>query len=370
MMVGGELAEVCGQFCGMGQPVDARDHVTGHIHDSWLVTCDAGTRPALFLLQRMNTRVFPDPDAVMSNISLVTSHIRSGAGRERPVLTPVATTMGSPSYIWRDRRGAFWRSFEHLDGCYSREVVATPEQASEVGRAYGQFQQMLTDLEPDRLLVTIAAFHDLGRWMRDLDAAIRADAAGRASEVVSEIEMVLDRRATVRLAEGLVASSETRIAHNDAKVSNVMFDASGRAACVVDLDTVMAGPVLWDFGDMVRSTACPAAEDETDLERVRVDTHLFEGLCSGYLEEAGAFLTRAECDGLVDAAIVIVLEQTARFLIDHLNGDSYFRVSRPQHNLIRCRAQLCLLEALELRRDEMIKTVRATIPPGAVAVNG
>lgn len=322
----------------------------GHIHASFVVQCRDGRR---YVLQRINRTVFPRPVDVTQNIARVTEHLHAkhrAAGDtdwRRRALTLVPARGGG--HIVHDDAGEAWRAYEFVEQTIARHSVGSPAQAYAVARAFGEFQRLLADLPPPPLHETIPGFHDTPARIAALEDAVRRDQAGRVPESRREIDAVLARRslggALLALRGGGVPE---RIVHNDAKMSNVLFDAaSGEPLCVIDLDIVMPGMSLFDFGDMVRSMSCAAAEDERDLSRVRADPLFVAALMAGYTAGAGGMLLRVEHEHMLTAGRVITLEQAARFLADHLNGDTYYRVDRSGQNLDRVRAQLSLLESLE-----------------------
>jgi aminoglycoside phosphotransferase (APT) family kinase protein len=354
------VLEVLGQFDLGGAVEGVEVVVEGHINRSWVATArSAGGPAARFFLQRINEAVFRAPEQVMDNVERVTRHLTAALAREgapepaRRALRLVPTRAEAPFH--RDGDGGVWRVYPYIEGTRVREHVTTREEAREVGRAFGTFQKLLAGYDGPRLHETIPHFHDAAGRLEALEAALAADRAGRADGARTEIEAALARRAMARILPPLLAGGAVpeRIAHNDAKSSNVLLDAaSGEALCVVDLDTVMPGTLLSDFGDMVRSATSPTAEDESDLGAVGAEPALFAGLAEGYLAAAGPILTPTEKDLLVVAGQLITWEQAVRFLTDHLDGDRYYRVDRAGHNLARARTQLALLESLERQADE------------------
>ncbi len=309
----------------------------GHINASYVVTARRGG--GRFFLQRLNKHVFPDLDALMENVVRVTRHV-GGPLRLVPTREGLAYA--------RDDHGDVWRLYDYIERAVPRQT-ASPADAERAAHAFGAFQRALADLPAPRLHETIPHFHDTPRRLESFECAVERDAARRASDARGEIARIHAHQhlAAVLMQAAAGGSLPERIVHNDAKLANVLFDAtSGDALCVVDLDTVMPGLALYDFGDLVRSMATRAAEDERDLGRVRLELELFESIARGYVTGTREFLTGAERELLVSAAQVIVFEQAVRFLIDHLEGDRYYRVARPGHNLDRCRTQLVLLAAL------------------------
>lgn len=314
---------------------------SGHINESHVVTCRRSRdRTVRFFLQRVNGDVFPDPRRLMENVARITRHLNGP-------LRLVPTREGSA--FCEDERGGVWRLYEFIEHAVSRAEPTGSRDAECVARAFGAFQRSLVDLPGPRLHETIPHFHDTPRRVEALERAVRFDPAQRAAGARAEIARV---RAWSRVAPILVQAAARgavpeRIVHNDAKLANVLFDAaSGEPLCVVDLDTVMPGLALYDFGDLVRSMGTRAAEDERDISRVQLEPELFEAIARGYLAGAGDLLTAPERELLVAGAQVIVFEQAVRFLIDHLEGDRYYRVARPGHSLDRCRTQLALLGGL------------------------
>jgi Ser/Thr protein kinase RdoA (MazF antagonist) len=274
---------------------------------------------------------------------------REGAPEpERRGLRLVATRDGAAAHV--DPHGETWRLVEWIERTRSVERAASAAEAHETARAFGAFLRQLQDLPGERLHETIPGFHDTPARLATFERLLAEDRLGRAASVRPEIAALLDRRSLAGALAGRVAEGELaeRPAHNDAKIANVLFDAaSGEALCVVDLDTVMPGLSLHDFGDLVRSAVSDSDEDERDLAKVAVRRPVYEALARGFVEGAGAALAAAERALLVTGAEVIVYEQALRFLGDHLDGDRYYRISRPGQNLDRTRAQLALLASLE-----------------------
>jgi len=337
---------------------------SGHINDSFILTYERSDGPARFLLQRINESAFRRPVEVMDNIQRVTAHIagklkaQGVADVHRRVLTLVPTHDGEPYH--RDAAGGHWRLYHFIEGTRASEAVETPRQAESAGRAFGTFQRLLADFAGPRLHETIPDFHNTPLRYEALDRAVQVDSHNRAAVARAEIEAAERWRPLAGVLLDLHRAGELpeRIAHNDAKISNVLLDEStDEALCIVDLDTVMPGLALYDFGDMIRSMATTAAEDETDLSKIEVELPLFEALARGYMGTAGEFLTAAERASLVIAGKVITLEQAVRFLTDFLVGDQYYKTYRPNHNLERARAQLKLLESIERHEAAMLRLV-------------
>ena len=355
---------IAGKFALEGEIVFIEPFTGGHINDSFLVEVEQSDSRQCYLLQRINTAIFRQPEQVMENIQRVTGHLATRLAAEgykdvqRRVLTLVPTHSGCA--FCRTDSGAYWRVYRFLENTRAYLAVETREQAEQAARAFGEFQMLLADLAPPRLHETIPDFHNTSMRLTALEEALARDAAGRISECQTEIDVTFRHRSLASVLIDLFASGviPERITHNDTKISNVLLDRdTDEALCVVDLDTVMPGLSLYDFGDMVRSSATTTAEDETDLSKVEVELDLFEGLSRGYLEATGEFLTPAERAHLVTAGKLITFEQAVRFLTDYLNGDTYYKIDHPNHNLDRTRTQLKLLESIELNEDEMARLV-------------
>jgi hypothetical protein len=336
-----------------GECVEAVPLKRGHIHDTWVGTWRTREGVRRVVLQQVNTHVFRDPVVLMRNWLRVTEHVRAALARagvpdlERRCLRAIPTRSGAPFHT--DKGGAVWRAFAFIEGARAVDVPESPAQAEQAARAFGAFAAQLADLDPAEIGESIPRFHDFAYRVANLEAAVAADAHGRARGTAPEIERARRLAAEV---EGALASEGAsalprRVVHNDCKLNNVLFDErTGEALCVIDLDTVMPGSVLADFGDLARTAACPAPEDERDLARVEVDARLYEALVRGYLGGTGAMLAPVEVALLPLAGPLIALETGIRFLTDHLSGDAYFRIHRPGHNLDRARVQLRLSEQL------------------------
>jgi Ser/Thr protein kinase RdoA (MazF antagonist) len=346
-----------------GRCLDCARHGSGHIHESFAASYDDGRGVVRYLHQRLNTRIFRDPVRLMENVARVTDHLRAKLVADDPArrcLTLRPARDGRPFHVASD--GSHWRTFHFIEGTRSFDEVASPEQAGEAARAFGEFAALLADLPRPPLAITIPHFHDLARYLAHFERAVRIDAVGRAQAAAPEIASA--RGAAARVGAELRACRlddlPLRIAHNDCKLNNLLFDARGeRALCVIDLDTVMPGRLTSDFGSLVRSAATTAAEDERDLARVDFDLERFAALLRGYLEGAGALLTPPERSALAVAGPEQTLENAVRFLADHLTGDEYFRVRREAHNLDRARAQLRLLERMLERLPEVRRLCEA-----------
>jgi aminoglycoside phosphotransferase (APT) family kinase protein len=370
------LREVADAFPLPGRWLRSSPFGSGHINTTVLAELEGPEGVARFVQQRINRAVFHEPALVMENFARVVAHVRRALERagtpdlDRRVLTLVPTRSGASCYV--DSRGDTWRTVRLIPGAHGVDVASAPAEARAAALAFGRFLAQLADLPPPRLHETIPRFHDARLRFAQLEVAAREDAAGRLSACRAEVDFALSREPLVARFEALRRSGEVRecVAHNDTKLNNVLLDdATGEGLCVIDLDTVMPGCALTDFGDLARSAATRAAEDERDLARVRVETDLFGALADGFVAGAGASLAPAERAALPFGALLMSYVIGLRFLADHLRGDTYFRVHRPGQNLDRARTQLALVADFERKQGELAALVARAPAPG-VALGG
>jgi aminoglycoside phosphotransferase (APT) family kinase protein len=356
--------EVAAAFELPGRWVGSRPYGSGWINETLLVEMEEGGRRTRWIQQRINDRVFREPARVMENVARVTEHQQAALARRRApdasrrALRLVPARAGGFAYV--DAEGGWWRTFHFIEGASSRDAVSSAVEAGAAAEAFGRFLAELADLPGPRLHETIPRFHDARARFEQLCAAAAADAHGRLAGCREELERVLAAEPLVARLEELVASGALpeRVSHNDTKINNVLIDdASGEGVCVIDLDTVMSGNALYDFGDLARRAASPVAEDERDLAKVRVAPELFAALVAGWLRGAGACLVPAERSELVFASQLMTLVIGMRFLSDHLAGDVYFRIQRPGQNLDLARTQLALLADFERQGDVLRRIV-------------
>lgn len=352
------------QFQIFGEFLSAEPYGSGHINDTYVATYDVGGTVVRYIHQRVNHNIFKNVPALMENIERVTRHIgtKLAGSRDssRGTLTVVPSRDGNPFH--KDEDGNFWRTYLFIEKARTFDAIESPKQAYEAAKAFGRFQGMLADFPAPRLHDTIPDFHNTPSRLAALEAALSADVCGRAKLAKPELDFVMQRKAMTRELLGLNAQGliPERITHNDTKLNNVMLDdATGLGICVIDLDTVMPGLALYDFGDMVRTATSPVKEDEKDLSLVTMQFPMFEALARGYLESAGSFLTQTEKSHLAFSGKLITLEIGIRFLTDFLAGDTYFKVHRDGHNLDRCRTQLKLVESIEKHESAMNKLVES-----------
>jgi len=358
------IAEAVSAFAVQGIFVDAEAYGSGHINDTFLVSCQEGASRKRYILQRINTRIFRDVSGLMTNVARVTEHaadrlaVAGASDPKRRTLTVIRTHSGG--YFHKDTQGNCWRCYLFIEGARTYDIVASAAQAYQAARAFGEFQKLAASLPGERLAESIPRFHDTRARFERLREAAEANPAGRFRTAGAEWDFIRSREREVDTLLALHAKGEIpeRITHNDTKLNNVMIDdATGEGICVIDLDTVMPGLALYDFGDMVRTATSPTAEDETDLSRVSMRMPMFEALARGYWSGAGSFLNDAEKSHLSLAAKLITLEIGIRFLTDHLEGDVYFKIHRPGHNLDRCRTQLALVRSIEAQEEAMMSFV-------------
>jgi len=359
------VAHIIGGFQIYGSCLDSRPYGSGHINDTFVAGfSQAGTR-VRYIFQRINHRVFKNPPDLMENIQRVTGEARRQLKKagvpdvSRRSLRVIPARDGKA--FCRDEEGSYWRCYPFIEGARTYDIIQNPRQAYEAARAFGEFQKLVAGLAGPRLHETIPNFHNTRSRLERLKEVAAADPQERLASVTSEWEFICERERVVDVLLNLQAEGRIpeRVTHNDTKLNNVMIDdATETGICVLDLDTVMPGLALYDFGDMVRTATSPAAEDETDLSKLRMQMPMFKALVRGYLSTAGSFLNDVEKTHLAFSGKLIALEIGIRFLTDHLEGDVYFKTRRPSHNLDRCRTQLALVKSIEEQEEEMNAFVR------------
>lgn len=338
-----------------GLPISCTRYGNGHINQTYLLVT---SKPHLYILQGLNTHVFKNVSGLMDNLIAVTNHLRKQDGDPRRALALVPTLEGKPYLV--TPAGEYWRLYEFVLDSLCLDRAENAEDLYQSGVAFGQFQNQLADFPAETLCETIPHFHDTPDRYRLLHEAIKADAAGRLGEVEREVNGYLAHEAEAATLMDMCRRGDLplRVTHNDTKLNNVMLDAHTRTPlCVIDLDTVMPGLAANDFGDSIRFGASTGAEDEKDLSRIEMSLDLFKAYADGFLSACGKRLTRNEIATLPMGAKLMTLECGVRFLTDYLNGDVYFHVSRPEHNLDRCRTQLKLVEDMEAKWDDMARIV-------------
>lgn len=354
-----QLKEIVFQFIDRAENVEIKPLGKGHINDSYKVA--AGEKE--YVLQRINHHIFKNVPELQGNIHRVTSHIRTklqeqgAVDIDRKVLTLVPTHEGILYY--KDQTGDYWRMMDFISQSKSYDEI-TPELAYRAGKAFGDFQRTLADLPGEPLFETIPDFHNMEARLATFREAVKANKAGRLDEVADLVQEIEDRAEEMCKAERLHREGKLpkRINHCDTKVNNILFDEADQVLCVVDLDTVMPGYVLSDFGDFIRTGANTGAEDDKDLDNVGVDLDIFKAYAKGYLENAASFLSDIEVENLAFGAKLLTYMQTVRFFTDYIDGDTYYKIAYPEHNLVRTEAQFKLLQSLEENFEEMQRVVK------------
>ena len=361
-----DLRLLASNFQIYGDFVDGGYYGSGHINDTYALNFDQAGKRVRYILQRINHNVFPSPPDLMNNIVRVTNHVRKKLALKceddlsRRVLTVVPTIDGQDYYL--DAEGNHWRIYFFIEKARTYDVLEDIDQAYHAARAFGEFQKMLVDLPQPPLHEIIPGFHNGLMRFDAFTKALEKDEHNRAASAKAEIEFLQSHAEVFGVIPKLVEQGDIPICttHNDCKINNVMLDdATGEGVCVIDLDTLMPGVALFDFGDMVRTSTSTAAEDETDLSKMTMDMDRFEAICKGYLSSAGEFLNQAERDHLVFAGKMITQIIGTRFLTDYLAGDVYFKTHREGHNLDRCRTQFKLVQSIEEQEDLMRSTAEA-----------
>lgn len=357
--------EIVKNFKFEGKLVESNNNPSGHINDTYILECKRDDASIIkYVLQRINLDIFGDPDNLMQNIVSVTKHIiekvkSEGGNPLRETLNVIETLDGKNYY--KNEEGLCFRAFHFIDNAKTYQMVEEPKHMYTTGRALGKFQKQLNDFSADELHETIPDFHNTAKRYKTFLKAVENNKSGRVKEVEAEIQYIKDRAAEMSLLVDMLDRGQLplRVTHNDTKFNNIMIDINtGEGVALVDLDTVMPGLSLYDFGDAVRSGATTALEDEIDLSKVSFDMNLFEEFTKGYLEEMKESLVLNEIDALALSAKIITLELAMRFLTDHIDGDIYFKVHRENHNLDRARNQLKLANDIENNMDCMKKIVQ------------
>ena len=336
----------------------------GHINDTFMMSFDRDGETHRYSLQHMNRSVFRDPVSLMNNILHVTDYLKEqimaqGGDPQRETLDFVCAKSGEPYFI--DSFGEYWRAYHFVEDAYALEEVKDPQDFYQSAVAFGNFQRMLADFPADTLTETIAGFHDTKARFAAFEKAVEEDVCGRAAGVQQEIRFIKDRYDVACVLGDLLEAGELplRVTHNDTKLNNILFDEStDKGLCIIDLDTIMPGLAANDFGDSIRFGAATAQEDEKNLDLVHFDINLYEMYVKGYLEETKDALTDAEIKSLAWGARIITLECGIRFLTDYLQGDTYFKTSYPEHNLVRARTQFKLVYEMEQQFEEMQKIIQ------------
>jgi hypothetical protein len=363
-----QLADIINQFKIEGSFQSVAPIGSGHINDSYHVSTTPGSGSG-YVLQRINHRIFRNVPELINNILIVTRHLKQKFLCKHAdldffqVIQLIPTKKGH--FFFHDPEGNYWRLYDHIGGSKSYDVLTNPEMAYEAGKAYGLFQYLASDIDAKSLFEVLPDFHNIASRLATFRDTVARDPSGRVKDVVKEIAFVASRademHTILRLGEkGLIP---LRVTHNDTKCNNVLFNSGNKAIAVVDLDTVMPGYILYDFGDAIRTGASTGAEDEADLSRVNIDLDLFESYSKGYLEVARNFLNKTEIDYLAFSAKFMTYIIGLRFLTDHIDGDRYYKIAFPGHNLQRAKAQFKLMQSMEQcfsSMEEIIQQIKSS----------
>lgn len=355
-----KMEQALSAWNSIGEVQSAEHFGNGHINDTYLVQTKNQKR---YILQRINTRTFQDVEGLMENIHLVTGHIsrkvaQTGGDVQRESMSLIPSDRG----LWyhKDNQGDCWRMFTYIEDSICLQKARNEQDLYECAAAFGKFQRQLEDFDAEQLSETIPHFHDTPKRLRDFEQAVQQDLLGRAQSVQREIEFVRSRKEDCAVMVGMLADGKLplRVTHNDTKLNNVLLDSTTmQGLCVIDLDTVMPGLAANDFGDTVRFGANDCREDEQDQSRVHFLLPLYQVCVQGFLSQAGPALTEQEILTLPWGARLMTLECGIRFLTDYLQGDTYFKIEREQHNLDRARTQFTLVEQMEQQWQQMLACI-------------
>jgi len=360
-----QIKETIENICFEGTFLEDMPWGNGHINDTFCLVFDTGAeQKRRYILQRMNKNIFKDPVSLMENIVGVTSYLReiiikNGGDPDRETLNVIPAKDGKTYYL--DSKGDYWRAYIFVEDATSFEKVEKPEDFYESAVAFGNFQRLLADYPAETLHETIVGFHNTKARFAVFKQVVEEDVCGRVASVQDEINFVLEREHIANYFCDMLENGELilRVTHNDTKLNNIMMDnESGKGICVIDLDTVMPGLAMNDFGDAIRFGASTAAEDEQDLDKVWCDMDLFETYTKGFVEGCGGKLTKKEIELLPMGAKTMTFECGMRFLTDYLQGDTYFKIHREHQNLDRCRTQFKLVSDMEAKWDTMADIVK------------
>lgn len=362
------VKSITNNFIIYGDYLNSKPFGSGHINDTLLVKFNQAGEEVSYIFRKINKYVFKNPKTVINNTHLVTDYIKNKLEQEnmndisRNVVTLVMAK--NNKYYYVDQNDDYWSVLLYIKNAYTVDFVDTVDEAYETSKAFGKFTKQLIDLDISLIKETIINYHNLVSRLQVFDEAVQSDSAGRVSIVSKEIKAVdknrdLQKKITEMLNDGAIP---TRIVHNDTKINNVMLDdKTGKGLAVIDLDTVMPGTVLFDFGDMIRSSTSPVEEDDPDYERVKMRINIFEAIVQGYLSQLKDVLTNTEIQNLVYGAEVIVYEQAVRFLTDYILNDVYYSIKYEDHNLVRARNQFALLDSIQEQKEEMEEIVKKYI---------
>lgn len=350
------LENICKQFKHKDEILDIFAFGTGHIHNTYKVE----GKKHNYILQRINHHIFKDIEGLTENIVKISKYLQKKRLSE-PMQNLIPIPLVGLGHVYYDLEKNAWRMFHFIENSHTYDKVTNTEIALEGGRAFGGFLVALKNFNADNLVETIPGFHHIGFRLDRFLRSIENDVCYRVEFVPKEIELIFDRAQEMRKLDPLIEKGliPKRVVHNDTKVNNLLFNKEERAICVIDLDTLMPGYAIFDFGDAIRTFANHCNEDEKDLSKIELSMENFAAFTQGYLGETKSLLTQEEIDNLAFAAKYITFEQSLRFLLDYIEGDWYYKVDYPDHNLIRARAQMQLLKSMEAHFSEMQRLVRS-----------
>jgi hypothetical protein len=355
-----DIKNIITHFSIQGEYLSFDKVITGHINDSYFIKTTSSDHPGYFL-QWINNYIFKDVEGLMNNISAVTSHLaKKLAGNEAyvfKVLEIIPCTDGKKYYL--DEKGNYWRLYTYIEKMHSYDVVENTKIAYEGGKAFGIFMSLLADLPAKRLIEIIPDFHNMEKRLETFYTSLQTDPADRVKDIGVEIDFIKKRSEQMLSIPALINSGKLpmRITHNDTKFNNILFDKTEHAMSIVDLDTVMPGSILFDFGDAIRTGANTAIEDEKNLSKVDINLPIYEAYTQGFIKITRNTLTEEEINNLAFSARFMTFIIGLRFLTDFIDGDPYFRTLYPDHNLDRARVQFRLVEQMELNADRMHEIV-------------
>jgi hypothetical protein len=352
------VKNIYSNFCIFGDFIEAFPYGTGHINNTYKAVFSQSGKIINYIFQKINKTIFINPEELMANISIVLEYQKKALANisdpSRKSLTLIPTIGNKTFYI--DSNGDYWRSYCFIENAATYDIIEDEKTAYNAAKAFGEFQKSLTALSPKKLNITIPNFHNTPKRYEAFETAVTADTVNKAKDVKDEINFVLNHKKYASRLFNLHKNGKLpeRICHYDTKLNNVMIDDNTKEGiCVIDLDTVMPGFTAFDFGDLIRTGTSPAAEDELDTSKVFMQMNMFTSIANGYLSSAESFLTKTEKDNLVFGGLLITLENALRFLMDHIQGDVYYKIHRDNHNLDRCRTQIALVKSIETQFDKM-----------------
>ena len=353
------MKQILSNFKYAGEPYSCEVYGNGHINSTFKIECKDGNSVTRYILQKINSNIFPDTDALTENIENVTEFLKEkitkrGGDVLRETLSLVPTVEGKNYYT--DENGENWRSYIFIEDTVCYDKIENPKDFYNCGYAFGNFQNLLADFPAEKLHEVILNFHNTPIRYETFKKAVSADICGRAKSVRKEIDFVNAHESDMSLLTDMLKKGEIplRVTHNDTKLNNCMFDKNtGKTICVIDLDTVMPGLRAYDYGDSIRYGATTGAEDEIDLSKVNFSLELFKSYTEGFIKACGESMSYQEALSLPIGAKIMTLECGMRFLTDYLEGDTYFKTTRENHNLDRCRTQFKLVSDMEKQWDKM-----------------